>query len=36
MFPLAAFTMINTRVVERIQVAYDYRMPPAMGEQLRD
>jgi len=36
LFPMAAFCMMNTRLCDRIAVAFDHRIPPAMGEELRD
>lgn len=34
MFPMAAIIIMNQRLAERVQVAYNYRMPPAMDNAL--
>ena len=34
MFPMAAIIISNQRLSERIQVAYNYRQPPAMDNSL--
>lgn len=34
MFPMAAIIVSNQRLAERIQVAYNYRQPPAMDDSL--
>lgn len=34
MFPMAALIVTNQRLAERIQVAYNYRQPPAMDNSL--
>lgn len=36
MYPMAAVIIMNQRVAERIQVAYNYRQPPAMDNSLSD
>lgn len=36
MFPMAAVIIMNQRLAERIQVAYNYRLPPAMDNSLSD
>jgi hypothetical protein len=36
MFPMACIIIMNQRLAERIQVAKNYRMPPAMDNSLSD
>lgn len=36
MFLMAAIIIFNQRLAERIQVAYNYRQPPAMDNSLSD
>lgn len=36
MFPMASVILLNQRLAERIQVAYNYRQPPAMDNSLSD
>jgi hypothetical protein len=36
MFPMAALILQNQRLAERIQVAYNYKQPPAMDNSLSD
>jgi len=36
MFPMASIIIMNQRLAERIQVAFNYRLPPAMDNSLSD
>jgi hypothetical protein len=36
MFPMASLIVYNQRLAERIQIAFNYRLPPAMDNSLSD